>query len=121
MPYDKCANRLAQDTVLAQMARTWKFLLTERMVQPVRRQRMDQSPARRQALAPMDSIATSTLVSSKSSNLLLTPGTDLAYRHCVGGSEEEETKATCTRTDRNYNIPLRIGLLFAILVTSFIG
>lgn len=37
--------------------------------------------------------------------------------HCVGGSEE----ATCERSDREYNVPLRIGLLFVILVTSAIG
>ena len=28
---------------------------------------------------------------------------------------------SCKRTDREYNIPLRIGLLFAILVTSSFG
>ncbi|KAH6850108.1 hypothetical protein B0I37DRAFT_413531 [Chaetomium sp. MPI-CAGE-AT-0009] len=38
--------------------------------------------------------------------------------HCVGGSGESRT---CERTDREYNIPLRIGLLFAILATSAIG
>ncbi|KAI1078551.1 Zip-domain-containing protein [Whalleya microplaca] len=40
--------------------------------------------------------------------------------HCV--STEGESSATkCSRQDRDYNIRLRIGLLFAILVTSFIG
>ncbi|KAK3295549.1 uncharacterized protein B0H64DRAFT_148401 [Chaetomium fimeti] len=38
--------------------------------------------------------------------------------HCVGGSGGARS---CERTDREYNIPLRIGLLFAILVTSAIG
>ncbi|CCH41120.1 Zinc transporter 7 [Wickerhamomyces ciferrii] len=38
--------------------------------------------------------------------------------HCVGGDAEE---ASCERVDRDYNIPLRIGLLFVILVTSGIG
>lgn len=38
--------------------------------------------------------------------------------HCVGDDEEE---TSCERTDRDYNIPLRIGLLFVILVTSAIG
>ncbi|KAF2841052.1 Zip-domain-containing protein [Patellaria atrata CBS 101060] len=37
--------------------------------------------------------------------------------HCIGGSEE----VTCERVDRDYNVPLRIGLLFVILVTSAIG
>ncbi|CCD43593.1 hypothetical protein BofuT4_P064350.1 [Botrytis cinerea T4] len=37
--------------------------------------------------------------------------------HCVGGS----TEATCERKDRDYNVKLRIGLLFVILFTSAIG
>ncbi|KAK3304112.1 ZIP zinc transporter [Chaetomium strumarium] len=42
--------------------------------------------------------------------------------HCVGGgSDSHESKRSCSRTDRDYNIPVRIGLLFAILVTSFVG
>ncbi|KAF3070665.1 Zinc-regulated transporter 2 [Daldinia childiae] len=40
--------------------------------------------------------------------------------HCVGGSSESSV-AQCSRRDRDYNVPLRIGLLFVILVTSFIG
>ncbi|KAH8201623.1 hypothetical protein TruAng_004229 [Truncatella angustata] len=36
--------------------------------------------------------------------------------HCPGAEA-----ASCERTSRDYNIPLRIGLLFAILATSFIG
>ncbi|CZT52375.1 related to Fe2+/Zn2+ regulated transporter [Rhynchosporium secalis] len=35
--------------------------------------------------------------------------------HCTGGSA---APATCDRVERNYNIPLRIGLIFVILVTS---
>ncbi|KAF7916930.1 uncharacterized protein EAE98_010361 [Botrytis deweyae] len=37
--------------------------------------------------------------------------------HCVGGS----AAATCERKDRDYNVKLRIGLLFVILFTSAIG
>ncbi|KAF7869752.1 hypothetical protein EAF04_004536 [Stromatinia cepivora] len=37
--------------------------------------------------------------------------------HCVGGS----ATATCERKDRDYNVRLRIGLLFVILFTSAIG
>ncbi|KAJ8060465.1 hypothetical protein OCU04_010789 [Sclerotinia nivalis] len=37
--------------------------------------------------------------------------------HCVGGS----ATATCERKDRDYNVKLRIGLLFVILFTSAIG
>ncbi|KAK6355655.1 hypothetical protein TWF718_000047 [Orbilia javanica] len=42
--------------------------------------------------------------------------------HCVG-PEGENSGATrvCTRTDRDYNIKLRVGLLFVILATSAIG
>lgn len=39
-------------------------------------------------------------------------------RHCVGGEEEEKS---CAATPRNYNVPLRIGLLFVILCTSAFG
>ncbi|KAL2063756.1 hypothetical protein VTL71DRAFT_5561 [Oculimacula yallundae] len=35
--------------------------------------------------------------------------------HCTGGSA---TPATCERVDRDYNIGLRVGLIFVILVTS---
>lgn len=38
--------------------------------------------------------------------------------HCVGGAE---LSRTCERIDRDYNIPLRIGTLFAVLATSAIG
>lgn len=38
--------------------------------------------------------------------------------HCVGGDEEEES---CEAVKRDYNIRLRIGLLFVVLVTSAIG
>ncbi|KAH4203711.1 hypothetical protein HBI04_020110 [Parastagonospora nodorum] len=38
--------------------------------------------------------------------------------HCVGGSTEEKS---CDAPNREYNIPLRVGLLFVILVTSAFG
>ncbi|KAK0657913.1 hypothetical protein B0T16DRAFT_402728 [Cercophora newfieldiana] len=41
--------------------------------------------------------------------------------HCVGASAEEDRPRSCERKDREYNIPLRIGLLFAILVTSSVA
>ncbi|KAL5422963.1 hypothetical protein PMIN04_004264 [Paraphaeosphaeria minitans] len=40
--------------------------------------------------------------------------------HCTGGSESEAAP-TCQRIDREYNKPLRIGLLFVILVTGGLG
>ncbi|KAK2035524.1 Zip-domain-containing protein [Colletotrichum zoysiae] len=44
--------------------------------------------------------------------------------HCVGAGESESAGSgtrSCARVDRDYNIPLRIGLLFVILVTSAFG
>ncbi|KAK8134093.1 hypothetical protein PG984_006105 [Apiospora sp. TS-2023a] len=44
--------------------------------------------------------------------------------HCVGAGQSEGSAAaatSCERRDRDYNIPLRVGLLFVILVTSFLG
>ncbi|KAK7699499.1 high-affinity Zn(2+) transporter zrt1 [Diaporthe eres] len=42
--------------------------------------------------------------------------------HCVGGGESESGGTrSCDKVTRDYNIPLRIGLLFVILVTSAIG
>ncbi|KAK4166328.1 hypothetical protein QBC43DRAFT_377249 [Cladorrhinum sp. PSN259] len=40
--------------------------------------------------------------------------------HCTGSSGEEVAK-TCERTQRDYNIKLRVGLLFVMLATSSIG
>ncbi|KAI3403506.2 ZRT1 [Candida oxycetoniae] len=40
--------------------------------------------------------------------------------HCVDDNENKDTE-TCEKVDRDYNIPIRIGALFAILVTSAIG
>ncbi|KAK4446364.1 hypothetical protein QBC34DRAFT_411574 [Podospora aff. communis PSN243] len=39
--------------------------------------------------------------------------------HCTGGNGERVR--TCEKVDRDYNIGLRVGLLFVILVTSSIG
>ncbi|KAI0595424.1 hypothetical protein F4775DRAFT_375687 [Biscogniauxia sp. FL1348] len=41
--------------------------------------------------------------------------------HCVSDESTSSAAAECSRRDREYNIPLRIGLLFAMLVTSLIG
>ncbi|KAJ4129813.1 high-affinity Zn(2+) transporter zrt1 [Fusarium equiseti] len=40
--------------------------------------------------------------------------------HCVGGGQSEGTRS-CTRTDRDYKIGIRIGMLFVVLVASSIG
>ncbi|RYP63291.1 hypothetical protein DL771_009362 [Monosporascus sp. 5C6A] len=41
--------------------------------------------------------------------------------HCVGPSSEESTAASCERRDRDYNISLRVGLLFVMLAAGLIG
>ncbi|KAM0327155.1 hypothetical protein ACHAQA_006286 [Verticillium albo-atrum] len=43
--------------------------------------------------------------------------------HCVapGESESGGTERSCEKVDRDYDIPLRVGLLFVVLVTSAIG
>ena len=41
--------------------------------------------------------------------------------HCTGGDEHEDEATQCDRVDRDYNIRLRVGLLFAMLATSSIG
>ncbi|OHF04189.1 ZIP Zinc transporter [Colletotrichum orchidophilum] len=43
--------------------------------------------------------------------------------HCVGAGESESGSGTrnCEKVTRDYNIPLRVGLLFVILVTSAFG
>ncbi|KAL8302595.1 hypothetical protein RB593_001055 [Gaeumannomyces tritici] len=39
--------------------------------------------------------------------------------HCTGGSESEE--GSCEKVNRDYNIPLRVGLIFVIMATSAFG
>ncbi|KAH7004268.1 hypothetical protein EDB82DRAFT_45251 [Fusarium venenatum] len=42
--------------------------------------------------------------------------------HCVGGSHGSEGGSrSCTRTDRDYKIGIRIGMLFVVLVASSLG
>lgn len=48
----------------------------------------------------------------------------IVSRHCVpkGGSESSSaSSATCELQERDYNIGLRVGTLFVVLVTSAIG
>lgn len=43
-------------------------------------------------------------------------------RHCVSpGESEVSDQQRCNRIDRDYDIGVRVGTLFAILVTSMIG
>jgi zinc transporter 1/2/3 len=43
-------------------------------------------------------------------------------RHCVGaGESESSSEKSCGTQNRDYDMPLRIGTLFVILVTSAIG
>jgi zinc transporter 1/2/3 len=41
--------------------------------------------------------------------------------HCTGASDEANEVVSCERRDRDNNIPLRIGLVFAILAACAIG
>ncbi|KAK7920972.1 zip zinc transporter [Apiospora marii] len=44
--------------------------------------------------------------------------------HCVGAGQSEGSATaapSCGPRERDYNVPLRVGLLFVILVTSFLG
>jgi hypothetical protein len=44
------------------------------------------------------------------------------YRHCVGSGESEEgSHQSCGIQTRDYNVPLRIGTLFVVLIASAIG
>jgi zinc transporter 1/2/3 len=46
----------------------------------------------------------------------------IAARHCVGeGESEESSHQSCGFQTRDYDVPLRIGTLFVVLVTSSIG
>lgn len=42
-------------------------------------------------------------------------------RHCVSAGASESGEMNCARVDRDYNIKLRVGLLFVMLATSAIG
>lgn len=48
-------------------------------------------------------------------------GTNCHYHAGVEHCTTTASTETCERTDRDYNIPLRIGLLFVVLVTSALG
>ncbi|KAF1808268.1 Zip-domain-containing protein [Eremomyces bilateralis CBS 781.70] len=65
----------------------------------------------------------STHGSSNSSPSAATSGRNCHFHagveHCTGGNENEEH--SCERINRDYNIPLRIGFLFVMLVTSAFG
>ncbi|KAJ5748705.1 uncharacterized protein N7511_010401 [Penicillium nucicola] len=41
--------------------------------------------------------------------------------HCVSEGESEDSHASCDSQTRDYDVPLRIGTLFVILITSAIG
>ncbi|KAK2741221.1 hypothetical protein FQN57_005683 [Myotisia sp. PD_48] len=41
--------------------------------------------------------------------------------HCTSEGDSEESTASCERTDREYNVPYRVGSLFVLLITSAIA
>lgn len=70
------------------------------------------------------STAISTPVSSKCKTLSVNFSLLLTIRHCVGAGESESSSSSsksCGTQDREYDVPLRIGTLFVVLVTSAIG
>lgn len=72
-----------------------------------------------QFMKESESSSSSTSSSSGGKNCHFHAGVE----HCVseGESEHGATTEACERVNRDYDIPLRIGLLFVILVTSAIG
>ncbi|KAI1090077.1 Zip-domain-containing protein [Rostrohypoxylon terebratum] len=72
-----------------------------------------------ESLTEMDSGEGNTSSGSAGQNCHFHAGVE----HCTsdGSEQSQSTEENCSRRDREYNIPLRIGLLFVILVTSFIG
>lgn len=69
-------------------------------------------------------IATSMLAWSKFRILVWVPQSLIYFqcRHCVGSGESEESShQSCGIQTRDYNVPLRIGTLFVVLITSAIG
>lgn len=44
----------------------------------------------------------------------------IPYRHCVDANGNT-VEGSCSRPERDYNVGLRVGLLFVILVTSALG
>mmetsp|Transcript_8990 Transcript_8990/g.8890 ORF Transcript_8990/g.8890 Transcript_8990/m.8890 type:complete len:479 (-) Transcript_8990:74-1510(-) len=72
-----------------------------------------------QFMKESESSSTSTSSSSGGENCHFHAGVE----HCVSEGESEHGASTegCERVDRDYNIPLRIGLLFVILASSAIG
>lgn len=106
-------------TTLARTSRSLSMPSKRAMATPIKMKKSmakENTPQKTQ-LGPVN-IVISMPVLSKSNKTT----TSLTYakritRHCVGGSSEN----TCTNTKRDYNVPLRVGLLFVILVTSAIG
>lgn len=72
----------------------------------------------RMTMGQAASTATSMPASSKKTCLCLSECDANRYRHCTGGSGKEQS---CARVERDYNIRLRVGLLFVMLATSSIG
>lgn len=70
---------------------------------------------------PLARIAISTPVLSKSCFQGVACASLTCNRHCTGGSSHESAEASCERVNRDYNIRLRVGLMFAMLATSSIG
>lgn len=85
---------------------------------------LQQNPARARKETAISMLGLSKSFSVSPSQVWTTVLTNrVPLRHCTGGGPEggESGAVTCSRVDRDYNIPLRIGTLFAMLATSSIG
>jgi hypothetical protein len=112
-----------EDIVWMQMETMSWFKQKERQPRPRPQTVTVHKPARNPQAKP-NRTATSMLESSK----LVTIFPSLCFidfghsRHCVGeGESEGGSSASCGVRSRDYDVPLRIGTLFVVLVTSSIG
>ena len=75
----------------------------------------------------VEDLERSTAISTPASSKLKTRSINFSFllttRHCVGAGESESSSSSksCGTQDRKYDVPLRIGTLFVVLVTSAIG
>ncbi|KAJ9228764.1 hypothetical protein DTO169E5_9074 [Paecilomyces variotii] len=84
------------------------------------------SPAGEDVLVVDEGVASSGSSSSKEGEESSSSGQNCHFHagveHCVGaGESESESESSCEVSQRDYDVPLRIGSIFVVLVTSAIG
>jgi len=117
MPHLSCTTDVVLVFVSTTLARMFKFLLTlskRVMATPIM---MEKSTPQKNQLDPKSIAIFMPVLSKSSKNTASISRTKPIIRHCVGGSSEK----SCDSTQRDYNVPLRVGLLFVILATSAFG